>query len=190
MGFNEKGTMDPVPHKDNAIALPEEIQDLVRQVTEGEFSDTMFYDHTKFTMASVEMRTGFTEEERINKFVPAQQRLASRLREFVREIGLDSEFKVHSTTIATDVTNIHVGKDFAMQRAVAWLKQRRILPKKYITFGDSDTDFDMARQLHEEGMNVEHVHVGNSQAPEGLPFKVTVTNGKFNNGTKEFLQQK
>lgn len=186
LGFNEDGMMPPMPSRDESIAMPEEILKLVKEVSK-EYKNTMMYDTTKWTMASIEQLNGFTEREHEELFVPAQKELAERLVEFIGEIGLSDEFRVDSTQIAIDVENKLVGKDFAMQRAIAWLRQRKIFPKKYITFGDSASDFAMARQLHENGMNVEHVHVGNSAVPEGLGFNVIETQSKFNKGTSEYF---
>jgi len=186
MGFDEEGMMDPVPHRDGAISVPDKLQTTVRKIVEEEFADTMFYDHTKQTMISVEQR----EEISLDKFKEAQKQLVERLIKLVEEERIGEDFEIDPTTIATDIQNKHVGKDFAVQRAVAWLKQRGILPKKYITFGDSSSDFAMAKQLHEEGMNVEHIHVGESDIPDNLPYPVTRTQGKYNNGTKEFLSSR
>jgi hydroxymethylpyrimidine pyrophosphatase-like HAD family hydrolase len=189
LGFNEDGYMPPVPSRDGSIAIPEEIQKLVKDLVKDEFSDTMFYDPTKWTMVSVEQRDGFTEQEHNEKFVPAQIQLAERVRELIDETGLGKDFRVDATTIATDIENKIVGKDFAVQRAVAWLKQRRIIPNKYVTFGDSKSDFAMAERLQELGVNVEHVHVGNpNNIPENAEYPVITTSGKFNAGTREFLQ--
>jgi hydroxymethylpyrimidine pyrophosphatase-like HAD family hydrolase len=191
LGFNEDGYMPPVPSRDGSIAIPDEIQQLAKDLVEDEFSDTMFYDPTKLTMISVEQRDGFTETDHNERFVPAQKQFAERLRELITETGLGEEFRVDATTIATDIEHIVVGKDFAAQRAVAWLKQRRIKAKKIVTFGDSRSDFAMAEKLHELGINVEHVHVGNpNNVPENPEYPVTVTSGKFNLGTREFLQSR
>jgi hydroxymethylpyrimidine pyrophosphatase-like HAD family hydrolase len=187
LGFDENGLMPPMPSRDESIAMPEEILKLVKDVSK-EYKNTMMYDTTKWTMASIEQLNGFTEREHEEMFVPAQKELAERLKEFIQEIGLDHEFRVDATQIAIDVENKLVGKDFAMQRAIAWLRQRRIFPKKYITFGDSTSDFAMARQLHEDGMNVEHVHVGSSPVPEGLGFNIIETRSKFNKGTSEYFK--
>jgi hypothetical protein len=62
------------------------------------------------------------------------------------------------------------------------------MPKKYLTFGDSASDFAMAKQLHDEGMEVEHVHVGDPKdIPQEAGYKITTTSGKFNAGTREFF---
>lgn len=188
LGFNEEGLMPPMPSRDESIAMPKDILKTVEELAQ-EYKDTMFYDTTKLTMASIEQINGFTEKEHEEKFVPAQKELAERLDEFLHEIGLSDTFRVDKTQIATDIENKFVGKDFAIQRAIAWLRQRRISPKKYITFGDSTSDFAMARQLHEGGMNVEHVHVGTSEVPDGLGFKIIKTESKFNKGTDEYFKK-
>ncbi|OGH02513.1 MAG: hypothetical protein A2798_02590 [Candidatus Levybacteria bacterium RIFCSPHIGHO2_01_FULL_37_17] len=192
MGFNERGLMDPVPHRDASVSVPESLQKKVREIVSDEFANTMFFDETKVSMISVEMNEGIDlkNPEQEEMFREGQKRLVERLKQLLKSEGLDTDLKIDPTTIATDIQNKHVGKDFAMQRAVAWLKQRHIFPKKYITFGDSESDFAMAQHLHQAGSDVEHVHVGKSAIPEGVSFPVVITEGKYNKGTNEYLKSK
>lgn len=190
MGFDEKGLMPALPSQDGSISVPKDLQEAVQKIVKDRFSETMAYDQTKLTMISIETNDWLTEEDRISKFLPARKQLVIVLENLIAEHGLSGELKVDPTTIATDIENKHVGKDFAVQRAVAWLKQRKILPKKYITFGDSQSDFAMARQLHDDGFHVEHVHVGkDTSIPQDAQYPITVTDNKFNHGTAEYLKK-
>ena len=191
MNFDENGYMDPVPHKDSSVSVPKDLQQKVKDLISSEFSDTMFYDETKQSMITAEKKLRSpdeTDEESMKKFEEAQSRYVEKLRELLKKEHLDVSFKIDPTTIATDVENIHLGDDFGAQRAIAWLKQRKIAAKTIKTFGDSKSDFAMPYRLHEMGMNVEHIHVGKeSDVPQDTPYPVVATNSKYNNGTKEYL---
>lgn len=193
MGFDEEGMMDPVPHKDGSISVPKGIQDRIRQLVKDEFSDTMFYDESKVTMVSVEesLRSpNETDEEHQAKFEEAQRRLVQRLNDIVSEEHLE-DFKVDPTTIATDLESKQVGKDFGIQRALAWLKQRGLKVNNFVTFGDSKSDFAMANQLHNEGYNVKHIHVGKDEdIPAETAYEIIRTIGKYNRGAAEYLQNR
>ena len=158
----------------------------------NKYSNTMFYDETKLTMISVEMNYNqyFSSQlNNMNTFKNAQKKLVTDLNSIIKDEKLNNILKVVATTIATDIENIKVGKNLGAQRAVDWLKKRNIFPKKYITFGDSNSDFAMADHLNKIGVNVEHVHVGKeTDIPQKLPYNLIVTTSKYNDGVKEYLR--
>lgn len=188
--FDEEGRMEQ--HKDDSISVPSELQERVKQLVAEEFSETTFYDASKETMISTEMIDGFTTEEREQLYRPAQQGLVPRLEELLSERGMEASFKVDPTTIATDVENKHVGKDFAVRRILTWLELRGVVtPGKFIAFGDSKSDIPMAEELHRQGLSVELVFVGDKPInSDDFPFPVTVTKGHFEQGTLEYLSTK
>lgn len=188
--FNEDGRMEM--HKDESISVPSELQDRVKRLVEDEFSDTTFYDDSKQTMISTEMIDGLSDEDREQRYRPAQHRIVQRFEELLNERGIQENFKVDPTTIATDIENKHVGKDFAVRRVLAWLSSKSIKPKKFIAFGDSKSDVPMAEELHRQGLSVELVFVGNKSHinPTEYSFPVTVTRAEYEQGTLEYLNQK
>lgn len=188
--FDENGRRQM--HKDDSISVSSDLQDRVKQLVKDEFSDTTFYDDSKQTMVSTEMIDGLSDEDREQKYRPAQQRIVQRFEELLREKGIENNFKVDPTTIATDIENKHVGKDFAVRKALAWLSSKGIKPNKFIAFGDSKSDIPMAEELHRQGLPVELIFVGNKSdiKPSDYPFPITVTNAQFELGTLEYLNTK
>lgn len=189
MTFDEKGMMQT--HIDGNITLPQELQRKINQLIADEFFQTMFYDTTKHTMVTAEMKPldpQRSKEEQEIEFKKNQIELERKITAIIEEANLSDSIRVDTTTIATDVEDRNVGKDFAMQRVVAWLNQIGVDGRRYLTFGDSESDIKMAIQLHDDGKEVEFIYVGNKPLEGEFTFPVTTTNGKFNKGTVEYLQ--
>lgn len=180
--FDEKGQMQH--HKDNSISIPQFLQGKVRNLINSEFSESMFYDETKETMISTEMKDGYSVEE----YSKHQNVLNEKLRKLVDENGLGESLKVDPTTIATDVENKHIGKGFAVERIMKWLNERKIKPQKYVTFGDSLSDLPMPEKLNEKGKNVEFVYVGKNPIKKSYPFPIIKPLELFGKGTIEALE--
>ncbi len=179
---------EPQEHIDHDISVPQDLQDEVRKLIENEFSDLMFYDETKKTMISTEMKDGTNLED----YHMRQQVLDQKLEELVASHGLSDQLGVDPTTIATDIQNKHVGKDFAAKRVLAWLKEKDIKPQNFVTMGDSRSDLPMAQEVHDQGLPVTFVFVGKDTDQEymrglNLPFPVTFTQNKYENGAAEYL---
>jgi len=188
--FDKNGEMEQ--HKDDSISIPSELQNRVKQLVHDEFSDTTFYDDSKQTMVSTEMIDGLSNEDREQKYRPAQEKIVQKFEELLKERKIQGSFKVDPTTIATDIENKHVGKDFAIKRILTWLKSRNVMPEKFIAFGDSKSDIPMAEELHKQGLSVKFVFVGNKSHINlaDYPFPITITNAEYEQGTLEYLNQK
>lgn len=182
--FDENGQMQH--HKDESISVPQALQEKVRKIINSELSESMFYDETKETMVSTEMKDGYSVEEYTKK----QQGLNKKLQELVDQEGLAEELKVDPTTIATDIENKYVGKGFAVRRILEWLRNKAIKPQLYVTFGDSfSSDIFMAQELHSQELPVEFVYVGKENIDaSAFPFIIHQTQAKFEKGTLEFLK--
>lgn len=182
--FDENGQLQQ--HKDESISVPQALQEKVRNLINSEFSDSMFFDETKETMISTEMKDGYPLEE----YTKQQQGLNKKLQELVDQEGLAEELKVEPTTIATDIENKYVGKGFAVRRILEWLSNKGIKPQRYITFGDSfSSDMPMAQEIHSQGLPVEFVFVGKENIlTSNLPFPVKRPAAAFEKGTLEFLK--
>lgn len=187
--FDKEGVQEE--HKDASISVPSELQQKVRKLIKSDFSATTFFDDSKLTMVSTEMHDGFDDEKRKQLYEPAQKALVLKLEELLGEKGLKYDFKVDPTTIATDIENKHVGKDFAVKRIIKWLEEKKIKPQKYITFGDSKSDIPMAQELYRQGLSVEFVFVGKKSDVNSsdYPFPVKITNAQYQLGTLEYLNQ-
>ena len=182
--FDEEGNI--VENKDDSISVPANLQDKVRAIIENEFPDSMFFDESKLTMISTEMKDGHPLEDYREK----QKTLTEKLKSLVSEDKLDDKFKVDPTTIAVDVENIHVGKHFAVRRIIEWVKNKGINPQRYIALGDSfKSDVPMAEEINSQNLPVEFVYVGNDKIDiSTFPFTIHQTKEKFENGTVEFLR--
>jgi len=171
---------------DQSISVPESLQIEARQIVERKFSDIAFYDATKKTMISIEMLDGLSVDE----FRKKQGDLNIELKELLTRHGLTAEYKVDPSRIATDVENNHVGKGLGVQKALKWLAEQKIKPEQFITFGDSPSDVAMADELHQRGLPVEFVFVGEKilLAGKKLEFPVTYTVEQCEGGTMEYLK--
>ena len=171
---------------DESISVPRVIKDEVRELMgQTPYSDTMFYDKTKQTMVSTELRPGKTVAE----FQEIQKQVAVALQEILVRHGLQDKFRVDSTGIAIDIENVRAGKALGARRFVELLQKRGIDPKKYFGFGDSTSDYDMHEELQRLGINAQFVFVGEPEYLAGkLPKGVIFTKQPYDRGTLKFLQ--
>lgn len=182
--FDNQGNL--IENKDENISVPDNLKNQVRDIINSKYSESMFYDESKLTMISTEMKDGHSLEE----YREEQKSLTSELTNLLTNNNLTEKFKVDPTTIAVDVENKFVGKNFAVKRILDWIKGKRINPQKYVTFGDSfRSDVPMAQEINSQKLPVEFVYVGGEAInPSELPFTVHQTKSKFGNGTLEFLK--
>jgi hydroxymethylpyrimidine pyrophosphatase-like HAD family hydrolase len=180
--FDENGKMEH--HKDETISVPKSLQNAIRNLINSEFSDAMFYDETKETMISTEMKDGYSVED----YTKQQNALTIKLQKLVVQEKLTENLKIDPTTIATDIENIHVGKGFAIERILKWLKENNIQPQKFITFGDSPSDLSMSEKLHEKGEVSEFVFVGKTKIDKSYPFNIIQPKELFGKGAIEALE--
>lgn len=182
--FSEEGAMEY--HKDDLISVPKSLQEKVRKLIETKYSDSMFYDESKETMITTEMKDGYPVEK-YKKFQDSQNK---ELRDLVHQENLSQEIIVDSTTIATNVENKYVGKGFAMERILNWLRNKFINPRKIVCFGDSKSDFEMAEKASEQGFQTEFIYVGGDNAFENAESEIPITipKNKFEKATLEYLE--
>lgn len=182
--FTDDGEMQR--HKDESISVSRSLRDKIRALIDSEFFESMFFDETKETAISTEMKDGYPVEE----FTKQQQDLNKKLQELVDREGLAEKLKVDPTTIATDIENKYVGKGFSVKRIVEWVQSRGIKPKMFIAFGDSfRSDIPMAQEIYAQGLPIEFVYVGKENIDtSNFPFTIHQTQDKFEKGTLEFLK--
>lgn len=182
--FDEEGNI--IESKDDSISVPDNLKEEIRNIVNIQYSDTMFFDESKLTMISTEMKDGHPLEDYREK----QRTLVSQLKTLLANKGLEDNLKIDPTTIAIDIENKHVGKHFAVKRIIEWLKNKGISPKRYIAFGDTfKSDIPMAEEIHSQGLLVEFVYVGkeNIQTSD-YPFPINQPIAHFGNGTLEYLK--
>src|SRR3989344_1447588 len=182
--FKDDGTIEH--SKNKSISVPQSLQQQVERIVETEYADSMFYDQSKETMISIEMKDGYDVKE----YRKRQEVLSKILQDLIEQESLAEQLKIDPTTIATDVQNMHVGKDFAAERISRWFEQKGIKPQKVFAVGDSPSDIAMAEKFHEKGYQVEFGYVGTNKLPkENYSFAVTRTDNKFDKGAVEFLRR-
>lgn len=145
--------------KTKAVPLPTELHDRVRELVAERYADAMFFDDTKQTMISVEMRDGFDLAE----FTRQQQAFKEDLARVLSETNRGDQFRIDPTTIGTDIENPYVGKDVVSDRFLQFLKDRNIKPRLFRVYGDSRSDFAISDEFYRRNRPVEFVYVGDRQ---------------------------
>lgn len=142
--------------------------------------DTMFWDDTKRTMATIEKYPSANLAE----FHIQQQALTASLRDLFQGEAV----KIDPTTIATDVESPQAGKYGGAEIIHEWASSGA-LEAACICFGDSISDYDMAVCFADKNLPTTFVYVG--KAPEKLPqdarINVVVPSRNFDQGTLEYL---
>lgn len=166
------------------FALPPHITQLAHSLFQEHQDelDTMFWDNTKQTMATIEKLPAAD----LNHFHRQQQKLAQWLQ---AELG-GQEAKVDATTIATDVESPHAGKHAGAELIYEWVAQHTLVSHNTFTcFGDSISDYEMARYFAQQGAATTFVYVGK---PVDIPdkesgVKPVITQALYAKGTREYL---
>ena len=169
---------------DENLAPPQKLIAKVEKLVKEKFDGTMFLD-PKHTMVSIEVKDGTP----LQRFSPLQKQLDWYLRSFLKEAGLEDQFKIDSGIIATDVQNTQSGKRLGANRVFDWLGERNLKPKHFFAFGDTHGDVNIARTVFEKGHEVEFVFTGkkNLLPVKKLPFPTTVFDGEYSQGTLKYL---
>lgn len=171
---------------DDELALPEDYTTEFRELAEQRFSDTMFFDDTKYAMISLEQDRDTSHED----YVLAQEQANQAAFDLLVEYGLGARYReqefpdaqglvayrVDPTIISTDVESVLLDKDRGAARALDYFRESGELPTLWRTVGDSRSDYLMADHLHAEGFDVSHVDVRPSDGILERPYRV-ITEG-------------
>ncbi|MGG5172349.1 hypothetical protein ACQR35_09250 [Pseudarthrobacter sp. J1738] len=184
--FDSKG--DSQIQVDRELAVPAAYAQSVLELVEREFTDHMFYDHTKHAMVSVEQRTDVSNKD----YLAVQGAFDQKALELMGQHGLSAtildhtksasvaelrsddgpDFQLDPTIISTDIESVHLGKDLGASRAVELLTAAGIAPLAWRTVGDSRTDYAMADWLHHHNHEVKHVDVRPADGVPEKPYQV------------------
>jgi hypothetical protein len=166
---------------DESLVLPAPLLTALRELVESEFSDTMFWDTTKYAMASVEQRTDVAHADFLSRqplFDDAAFSLVERhglgVVHLDRRSGAEISVRIDSTIISTDVESVALGKDLGARRALELLGESGGIPTLWRTVGDSRSDYAMADYLHGAGFEVAHVDVRPADGVPEKPYRVVV----------------
>jgi hydroxymethylpyrimidine pyrophosphatase-like HAD family hydrolase len=142
----------------------------------------MFWDATKRTMATIEKEPS----AQLRDFQKEQQHLVALLEQNTSEY----EVKVDATTIATDVESPKAGKHAGAELIYEWALQRpEVNHDRFVCFGDSKSDYEMARYFASQGADTTFVFVGKAtdNFSEDAKVKTIRTKTHYDQGALEYL---
>ncbi len=179
--FDESGNEEIFVDPD--INISDDIKQAIKKMIQDKFPNEVFYDEEKLTMITVEMKD--ITLDRFNEIHPL---LDLEIAKILKDLDKDGKIKFTPTTIDTDIENRFVGKDFGASKILSWLSKNGHSKDRFITFGDSLSDLDMAEHLYKEGYSVEFIFTGEKEINiNNYGFKITITNKKYDEGTLEYL---
>jgi len=158
------------------------------QITKKAFSDhrseltTMFWDVTKRTMATIEK----VAKADLDEFHEQQKHLAALLKQRTQ----DYKVRVDATTIATDVESPDAGKRAGAELIYEWAGQHvQAAANTFTCFGDSVSDYEMARYFAQRGARATFVFVGKPSdvIAEDSQVKMVRTQAQYDAGALEYL---
>jgi hydroxymethylpyrimidine pyrophosphatase-like HAD family hydrolase len=167
------------------FALDHEAYDVTKRVFEEHKAelDTMFWDATKQTMATIEKEPASD----LSEFRSQQTLLVDRLEEALGE----ADVKVDPTTIATDVESPRAGKHAGAELIYEWVAQNTPVEGDVFTcFGDSVSDYEMARYFAAQGAKTMFVFVGKPEdaLDEDARVETIRTEAQYDAGTEEYFK--
>ena len=185
---------------DESLAMPHDFAVEMDELVSAEFGDSVFFDHTKRAMVSVEQLTSIDTAT----YLPIQKTFDARAMTALTERGygvrrLDDvrqdaegrvQWRIDPTIISTDIESVALGKDLGARRALELLALDGPLPLAWRTMGDSRSDYAMADWLHEHDYDVAHVDVRPADGvPEkAYPILVSETGAIHDEAGAEFLR--
>lgn len=158
--IDKKGNVDK--HIDEELNLPQDLADEARQLLMNKYAHAVSFLDPKTTMLSPEKNVGYDQ----HLFDEEKLQIKTDLEALVNAHGLSDRFKVDATTIAIDLRSVNSGKNVGARKFLEWLSQKKISVKTFYTFGDTESDIEMAEEMEKEGQNVQHEHFGNKLTPE------------------------
>ncbi|MCU1526593.1 MAG: hypothetical protein JWP75_356, partial [Frondihabitans sp.] len=166
-------------HVDSSLAMPSDFALEMSSLVDSQFGDSVFFDHTKRAMVSVEQQLSLDSATYLASIQPAFDELAMQAltrRGFgVTRLGDERpdpegqiQWRIDPTIISTDIESVILGKDLGARRALDLLSHDGEPPLAWRTVGDSRGDYAMADWLHGEGFDVAHFDV---RPADGVPEK-------------------
>ena len=158
----------PVPawvRTDEAMAIPPRLRDAMWRIDEERGEGLMFHDRTKLCMVSLEKELDADDEA----FLRARDAVADAIEDLLAEEGRDGDLDLAPSVISIDVEHTSSGKDLGLERCLGMMGEEGVaVPERWITMGDSRSDYAMADALHAMGVRVEHMDV---RPEDGVPEK-------------------
>ncbi len=164
--------------------LETETKELVKR---PDVAETTFFDSSKKAMISTEMHDKYPDHK---KYADNQIQFTAELKRLIQKAGLEDEFDVDPTTIATDIQLTNAGKHLGAKRILDWLGSKNIAPQHFVAFGDSDSDLAMADELASQGKSVDFFYVKPEKELRVVKtFPIEISTMSFGEGTVEMFQK-
>lgn len=169
---------------DKKLKVPDEVIKGIKKIVEENFSNIMFYDEPKKTMASVEAVDGIP----LADFKKFQPQLDVLILNILKRYNLGKTFRIDSVRLSTDIEHVLAGKNLGARRFLDWLNDKNIKISKFYAFGDSASDIAMAEEVHKNGQDVTFIFVGGKELiQKKYPFKIVFPKSLFAEGVIEFI---
>jgi len=181
--YDEKG--ERIIKIDEKITVPLEIKSRVRElIKQQKYAEIVFFDETKKTMVTLELRQNVT----INDFNKIKHLLAIDIQNILLDLYKEGDFKVDQMRIAIDIESVEAGKALGARKFVELLSNEKIEPKRFVSFGDGTSDYDMFEELKNMGKVSQFVFVGERDCLKDRDLSgVSFTKKLVDEGTLEFL---
>lgn len=166
--------------------LPQDLIHTIRKLIQQKFNKTTFFDESKLTMISTEMKDGANHDE----YVKDQKKLHNEVEKILSgKEYKDLRMRIDPTIIALDIQEKNAGKHLGAQRIETWLQDKGYKPESVYMVGDSKSDIEMAEELqHLYPVTFVFVNEPDKLGKVQGKYKVVYTKEKFEKGTLEFLK--
>jgi hydroxymethylpyrimidine pyrophosphatase-like HAD family hydrolase len=187
----EKGTItaeyineELIEKIDRRFSIPQNFIDKSKAISD-KYSETMFFDNTKKTMITVEMKDGMD----VNRFQDDNRKLKEEWQQLIDQSGRN--FLLIPNPIATDIQAREVGKALGVDKILAWLNKKGLKPKRFIAVGDDLQDLEMGIELKKKALSFEFIFVGPQKKLQetSIDFPIITTTDNYDKGALEYLKQ-
>lgn len=162
-----------------------DFSDKIQEIIKEDFSECMFFDESKETMISIEIKQDFD----MQIYKKRQEMFLKQVTELLMdEKFMELNLKVMKNSIAVDIAYEDAGKHLGAERIEDWMMENGLKPDTIYMIGDNNSDVQMAQEL-ENSYHVIFVFVNDKSELRDTPMcEVVYTKEKFAKGTLEFLE--
>lgn len=177
---------EPVKKIDENIMMPVQLMSEVKKIIQP-YTDFIFYDETKETMISIEIKGG-EDDKKIEKQKEVLFLIGIQLKKIIENFDFKDLLKIDLTEIAVDLQFKSQSKKISTRHILDWLKGKNINPFSYIVIGDSPSDAEAAEEFFTQGCDITFGYVGKKNIQK-QPFKTKIASEYFDQGTLEILDE-
>lgn len=125
---------------DSSFAVPENLKTFLRDwINTNKYGEFLFYDTTKQSMASFELKPSHNPGE----LAEALPMILSELTTILKRFDPDGIFRMDTTKISIDVEHMKAGKELGTTRFIQFCTQKNSVLSDVWIFGDSRMDLAM-----------------------------------------------